>query len=778
MSLLKYSFDASGIDIYSSILNGGKLILISKEDELNPNKVVEIMQKEKITRTFLVPKWIEHINKADKELNVNLASLRVIGTGGEIFKPKVAEHMYNKYPKLNILNLYGPTEATMFATYSVVNNENIMSNSISIGKLIPYSRAYIINSYNDVLPTNLKGELILFEDNNSIRNLAKGYLNLNEITESKFIELDDPLTNGKIRAYKTGDIAKINDELEIEYFGRTDDIVKINNGYLVSINEVETKINQIIGEKYKFCVVPINVKTTKALILFIKTNNSLINKNILKKHINSQISFYMRIKEIILIDNFQENNSGKIDRKILKEIAEKKLESRKVVAPTSKTQKKIYEIIRKQCELEQFSIDDDFIDDLGIDSLSLTVIYSLINNNKIKMQDMYTYTTVEELAKFIDEDDIKVKNIRFSNLDIKNNIRKFNLERILITGATGFLGIHILWNLLKNKNTKIIYCLIRNKENISSEQRLYEKLKYYYNINEKEIKQISKKIQVIDGDITQEHFGLNEKDYYNLEKEVKTVINCAANVKHYGKYQKFYNTNVTSVKNLIQFCENGISLAHISTLSIAGFKTEKTEEKIFDENCFYIKQDLGQNPYLLTKLFAEQCLLNSNINVKIFRLGNIMARKKDGKFQENYEQNAFINAFRIMLKLGKIPKDYLEFKVEFSPVDECAKSIVELSQLNCKNRVYHIVNENEICIKDIFNMLDDQNIEIVDSIEFIKSLNNYEEIGSEYIKEYILQNNLNKYSIEQTKQALKKINFKWSKTDKKYIQQIIKIIEK
>ena len=61
MSLLKYSFDASGIDIYSSLLFGGKLVLVSKEDESNPDEVIRIIEKEQVTRSFLVPKWIEHI---------------------------------------------------------------------------------------------------------------------------------------------------------------------------------------------------------------------------------------------------------------------------------------------------------------------------------------------------------------------------------------------------------------------------------------------------------------------------------------------------------------------------------------------------------------------------------------------------------------------------------------------------------------------------------------------------------------------------------------------
>jgi len=88
MSLLKYSFDASGIDIFSSLLFGGKLILISKEYELNPVKVLDIMVKEKITRSFLIPKWIENIAITDEKGNYDLSNLKVLRNWWRSIKTK------------------------------------------------------------------------------------------------------------------------------------------------------------------------------------------------------------------------------------------------------------------------------------------------------------------------------------------------------------------------------------------------------------------------------------------------------------------------------------------------------------------------------------------------------------------------------------------------------------------------------------------------------------------------------------------------------------------
>ena len=296
------------------------------------------------------------------------------------------------------------------------------------------------------------------------------------------------------------------------------------------------------------------------------------------------------------------------------------------------------------------------------------------------------------------------------------------------------------------------------------------KLKFYYKLKSDDLDLIKTKVNILEGNINSKNFGLNKESYYDLKKKVTTVVNSAANVNHYGKYQDLYQVNVESLKEIISFCDKKISLAHISTLSVAGFKKEDTLEKIYDENMLFINQTFNNNPYLITKFEAESILLKSNVNVKIFRLGNIMPRVKDGKFQENYTQNAFLNSIRLILKLNKVPKPYLNFKVEFSPVEECSEAICKLIELESNQKVYHIVNEHLLKIQEIINMItDNRKIETLKLNEFTKCLQNYNEVGSEYIKDYILQNNVNKYSSNKTLKLLNNLDFNWSPVNKKYL---------
>ena len=780
MSLLKYSFDASGIDVYSSLLFGGKLLLIKKEDELNPNLVVRIMEKEKVTRSFLIPKWLEHIAMEDKRQNTNLSNLRVLGTGGEILRPEAIKHLYNKYKNLKIINLYGPTETTMFTTYKIVDDKSIENNYITIGKPIVGSRAIVLSKTNAILPIGMQGELCIYEDSKSIKNIADGYLNKKEETESKFAKIYNPIINETTKIYKTGDIVKLNSNLELEFFGRKDDVVKINGGYLVALNEIEKRIYNILNGNYEVSAFAVPYNNTKTLVVFIKEVKEHIKFDNINEYINTNLTFYMRPKRIIELNNFPTNNSGKVDKNKLKEMALESLKSdKKIILPSNPTEEIIYNIIKKYTLIEPFSVTDDFMQDLEIDSLAIVSIFTEIEEFGIELQDLYMHTNIKDLAHFIDIEEKTKEDIKETKIKVINNAKKFNMSTILLTGVTGFLGIHILQKLVKQKNVKKVFCIIRQKDLKTADKRFNDIVNYYFK-NNREIKELIKeKVIIIEGNIVKKKFGLEKKEYEELQAKITTAINVAANVRHYGKEESIFNANVESVKNILEFCNNNIGLAHISTLSIGGFKTVESENRVFTEDELYIGQKLNSNPYLISKFKAEELVLESSVNCKIFRLGNIMPRRKDGKFQNNYNQNAFMNAIKIILDMKKVPQEFMNYEIELSPVDGCATAIVKLMNNSAKNKIYHIVNDKLITLKDLIEILGEigYNIDIVNIETFMSELNKFSGIGKNYIKEYFLKNKVNNYDMKNTVNMLKRRDYNWKKISKRYIKNILKIIK-
>ena len=785
ISLLKYSFDASGIDIYTALLFGGTLVLAQKDEELNPEKVIRLMEKYHVSRSFLIPKWIEHISIQDKLLNADLSHLRILGTGGETLKPYILQNLLEKYSNLKILNLYGPTETTMFTTCKDVRVYEMSHNYTSIGSPIFGARLAIINKNCEFMPIGVKGELIIYEDDFSIENIANGYLNLTEQTKSKFIKIYNPILKKEVRAYRTGDIAKINKNLEIEFIGRDDDVVKVNGGYLVALNEIESRIQSLLGNHFEVFPVAIPYRNTKAIVLFLVQKQDNIPLYNIKNFINNNISFYMKPKKIIELKEFPRNSSGKINRKELQNIALDTLEKsrKKLVAPSTKTEISLFNYIKDLIGTDDFSITDDFLDDLSIDSLSLTEIYTYLQNYNITIQDIYNNPNIKDLSYFIDNhistqmlpDLSNIENIR-----ILNNVKKFDLSCVLITGVTGFLGIHLLKDLLLNNHIKKIYSIIRNKINLNAKKRLQKVFNYYFPNRLDLLNMVEEKLEILNGDITSFELGLDRKVYKRLQNTVTTVINSAANVKHFVKPHQIRKDNVSSVCNLIDFCGNNISLAHISTLSIAGFKDEDTINTTFSEDTLYINQKFNHNPYLISKFEAEKEILyatnNTDLNAIIFRLGNIMPRFSDGVFQQNKTQNVFMCSLKAIIDSKMIAEEFLDIKLEFSPVDECSKFILSLLEHNNHQSIYHILSDKDVKIADLISLLKILNCDIV-NVKLDTFLNELNKHSDEYTREYIFNNNLNIYTQDKTIKKLDKLGLSWSSVDISYLQKILSIIQ-
>lgn len=780
ISLLKHSFDASAIDIYSSLLNGGTLVIVPKERELNPKEVVETIIRENVTRVFTVHKWIDQIQKYSIENKLKLDKLRFIGTGAEVLKPKKFEKILEN--GVEIFNTYGPTEATMFVTKHKVNENDLLTNNCPIGKLMPTTRALVVNKNNEILPINTQGELIIYQDESSSKNLSKGYFNNEKLTNEKFIEIKNPLNSKNIKAYKTGDIVKINTNLELEFLGRKDDFVKVAGGYLVSLNEVEQKIKQIVGTDIEIATITMNVKENNNIILFFAKNENTqnIKKEEIKELIDNNITFYMKPKIIINIDEIPRNKNGKVNRRKLEEICQKHIEANnKIIPPRTNLEQMIYNKVKDIVKYD-FSITDDFEEDLGLDSLNMTNLYVSLENDKMTIQDLYNYSSVKDLADMMKTENSISKEDKEEIL-VYNNSNKMNLDKVLLTGLTGFVGINMLKELVENPETKIIYCIVRSKIGLTNQERFEQTIKRYF--NEEICEKIRKKVVILNGDLTKKDLGIDKKQFVEIMKNVHTIINCAANVKHIGKYEKFYRDNVKSVQNLINICKNyKISLAHISTLSLHGFKTEKSKG-IFDENVLNIQQSFDKSPYLISKYEAEQIVIeasNANeINAKIFRIGNIMPRLSDGVFQVNYSQNAFMLAIKEINNIGLQTVEMISSKIYLTPVDECVKAINVILKSNCNNLIYHIESDKEINLTDFVKVIKNKgtNIDIADNEQVHKALYKDYNVGVEHLNS-ILNNNTNEYSKNITLKVLKHNGFEWQNLNKNYIENIVKIAKK
>ena len=580
--------------------------------------------------------------------------------------------------------------------------------------------------------------------------------------------------------YRSADSAVIGLDGNLIYKGRIDNQVKIR-GFRVELGEIETKL--LKHPKISKCVVLAEKKSDKDshLVAYIVCKEDVKIEE-LKQYMKNLVPIYMIPNYFVKLEKMPINSNGKADRKALKNINYTIEKETEYEAPRNDFEKCLQRIIEEEMHIQNIGINDDILN-LGADSLTLMRIVArlLENNLEVSIQKFYEQKTIKNISDTLNIQNSDIDNIQtnlYYKFEYRNPQEKIAFNNILLTGATGFLGAHMLCDIIKNTNANV-YCLIRDKENVDAKTRLINKLKFYFN-NEL-LEYIDKRIKVINGDITKENLGLDKESYNSFGYKIDLAIHSAAIVNHYGKKEIFELVNVTGTNNIIEFCKDfKVKLNYISTISVsADFVMNKNITEEFNEHSLYIGQTYKRNIYVRTKFEAEYNLykeMQNGLDVAIYRLGNITARRKNGKFQENDYQNAFLNRILSLIKLGKTTQELLQYKFDMSPVDECSNFITQIMQYeNSYNRVFHIINNNQITLKELLDNLNLEKVKIVTNQELKEAIKNEKDkLGLiNDITNNTLISKFIKINSDESIKYLNNLNLEWKEIDKKYLQNTI-----
>ncbi len=782
VSVTNIVFDIFVTESLLPLVNGLTIYFANDEQVFSQQKLSELFSNSKIEVMQTTPtKMRSYI--FDKKNVTYLSQLKAIVLGGEAFPADLYEEL-KKYTSAEIFNIYGPAETTVWST-----NKLVESTDITIGKPIANTQVYILDQNRKPLPIGVAGELCISGD-----GVGAGYLNRPELTAEKFIS--NPFVEGKTM-YCTGDLARWRDDGEIEYLGRIDTQVKIR-GLRIELGEIESIMSTFAGIQLA-AVTDKRDENGRQYLVGYYTADSEIDERGIRAHLSAKLPKYMIPNYFMRLDEMPMTASGKTDRKNLPAPQMTALADERV-APQNELESALNRIAAEILETDQIGVTDDFFD-FGGDSLRAIEYVAKAHNEGIEftLQSVFDYPTVRELCGFIEngeerkavysaKDFEKFSEILSRNVIDENfvPVRK-TLGNVLLTGATGFLGAHVLDSLMKNENGKI-YCLVRSQKQDDRRGRLCEILNYYFGNTYNN--EIGKRIIPIIGNV--EQIGLSD----NIPYDVQTVIHTAATVKHYGSYEYFRNVNVQGTENVINYAKKcGARLIHISTISVSGnsFADEfeayrSAKEKNFDETSLYIGQPL-ENVYIHSKFEAEIVVLNAvleGLDAKIVRVGNLTNRQSDFKFQPNYRENAFLTRVKAMLDLGLFPDYLLPLYSEFSPIDATADGVVKIAQYADKQNVFHLNSNKPIYFDKLLDVLHELNIRMktVSSKEFNDTLQQLAKASkTEYIYE-AFQNDMDENGQlvydsniriinEFTVWFMKKVGFEWKQTDFDYIKGYI-----
>ena len=704
VSVSTFSFDLSLKELALPLFNGLTLVLADKEQANNPDMLAELIQKTGGDAINATPSRVYQYLESDA-FAAAIKDFKFIGSGGEKYPEALLEKL-RTLTKARIVNTYGPTETTISSNMKDLTE----AASISVGRPLLNVTEFIVDGDGNELPPGIVGELLI-----GGAGVGRGYNNLPEKTAERFVEY-----NG-LRVYKSGDYARWTADGDVEILARMDNQIKLR-GLRIELGEVESTLAKVDG--IKTSVVKISkIKGIEHLCAYF-TADRVMDVEALKKILGETLPKYMVPTAYLQLKKMPMTLNGKIDAKSLPEATISR--SATAAKADNKIEADFCKIFGTILQIEDVGADESFFD-LGGTSLLVTrvVIMAQKLGYKINFSDVFTNRTPRELAALqktgatenVDEeisgyDYAKLEPVlSANNLDNFRNGERQPLGDIVLTGATGYLGVHILHEFIENRTGKV-YCLLRGKKDLPAEMRLKAQLFYYFDRNYAEL--FGRRIFILEGDVTR----AETLEQIKSLPDISAVINCAALVKHFSSGNEIEVVNVGGVKNLVEVCKaKNLRFIQVSTMSTvrSGVKGEVDESAVPTEKTLYFRQSLT-NKYVRSKFLAERLVLDAiasgGLNAKIMRVGTLSARYSDGEFQINASTNSSMGRLKIFAIIGCCPFAQMDNLLEFSPIDEAAKAILLLAETPKECVIFHPINHHNMAIVDVVRAMKNCGLDI------------------------------------------------------------------
>lgn len=739
-------------ELLRPLLQGIPLYVIPDSVIYDPTLLLKFIKKHGITRILFTPSLLETILTCEhSDLVGHLSSIRIIWLCGEVVTTALRDRCMRTLSWIKLLNLYSVSECHDVATADLTDmafqdklsdSDNNKRKFCPVGKLLPGVYVAIMDDDLKPLPVGVSGEIFVGGP-----SLAHGYLNRPELNAYRFIERSEgvPESAGP-RLYRTGDWGYLLSSGMLEICGRCDSMVKIR-GYSIETQAVEAALLQL--PLVSGCCVAAHGEEgqDKYLAAYIVPEGNKVNKKDIRAALKTRLPFYMIPSHFVLLASIPVTPAGKLDKEKLPPISSFGKDEEGL--PSTSTEQSLAQLWCQVLNVPNIDVQEGFFD-LGGHSLSATHLLLKVNDSfgiNLTVQDLFACPTVAEMSKMIDElkqsgtqtsKDLSEGRVDlfnevnyhsgaegFVNMDIMlrafwrsgnfKNTRRWIRGRILLTGATGFLGVFLLRDLIRL--TKVhVFCIVReNSGGLSGKERLKQALQKFKVLPLTSDRQqmteeeryldygFEHRVTVVKGDVSLVKLGMSEEEYVYLSSEIDFIVHAAAAVNMVYPYQALRGANVQGTQNVLLFaCTSKIKPLHyISTDAVFPHGLSNCSE---DADLTEYASQLYDG-YSQSKWVAEQLVLRARtqgLPVVIYRLGNLSGDR------EHVQWNP-VDFTLLMIKgiTKTLSAPDIDWQVEMTPVDFVSEIIVKMTQEMSVSmgKIFHIINPQPINAKWLFEWM-------------------------------------------------------------------------
>ncbi|RAL11780.1 acetyl-CoA synthetase-like protein [Aspergillus homomorphus CBS 101889] len=691
-------FDLSLYEIWATLIAGATVVSIPRDTALSPGALAEMVSKHRLTVMIITTALFTITSTQDPAA---FASLRHVITAGDVANVRAMRNVLKNGAPEHLWNAYGPTECATLATMQEVTLDETDRGRIGIGKAVGELEVVLLDEdQNPIHESGKQGEIHLGGP-----QLTPGYLNRPQENKERFLNLsreDLGLPGkGKVRLYKTGDLAQWReDNSGLDFFGRNDSQIK-HQGFRVELGEIERALmcHDAVQSAFLIHQPPLDEGEEHSLVAFVSAQD--LDKKQLLSYAREHLPHYMVPTDVQFLTEFPLTPNGKVDHQ-KQDQKQNKPETNGGMTNGEESHHKVDKLRGLWAHLLHLSEDVQDDDDLFLLGASSLQAASLIAQIKkefdvlVSMHDLHRHSRFDQMVQLLQPSKPKdnkapdhtvdwMKDVRLvDEIDMVPHWEAEGEGRVLVTGVTGFLGSHLLAQLMQRPGVKQIACLARSKGDVNAWTRVQQALERYDlwpNSFE-----MTRKILVLEGDLTDWHLGLGQEKFTWLSNWASVIFHLGAKINFCESYQEHRAANVLGTRNILHLAGTGRrkGFHYVSSIDVWGptgniLGTEQVyEDEPLQPHIHALRYDLGYAQSQWTAEAMVRRMRDRGLPVTIYRPGFVVGHSETGAMNPD----DFVTRLLVgCIKAGASPR-LADQRLEYTTVDYVIDAMMAIATRN------------------------------------------------------------------------------------------------
>jgi amino acid adenylation domain-containing protein len=676
------AFDTSIEQVFVA-LTAGATLLLPPPGTMAPSELLRRVERRHATVLDLTPAYWHQLLALTEPADERLRSVRLMITGGEPADPEVCRAALRAAPWARLLNAYGLTETTITSALFDVGAWLPAAGQaeiarVPVGRPVGRARITVVNEELEPAPAGTAGEICI-----GGQAVARGYLGRPALTAERFVP--DPGGVPGSRMYRTGDLGRWLEGGNLEVAGRMDRQLKVR-GFRVEPGEIESVLagHPDIGQ---VSVVPSTSRTgdTRLVAYYTPSAGAAQHRSAaaFRSYLLDRLPGYMIPAAFIArhrLPTAPERDQAAADQAAADETARDRAAAHPALPrqrrpgkgerPTP-TQAGLAALWARLLHREQVGLDDDFFALGGNSLLAAEMLAGTQASFRIPAESVRPLTRCLLRDPTLRRFAAAVQDARSGSLGADGDQQQIDFEaeaaldvsvrgdgarsrprpdwraprEILLTGATGFLGAHLLRELVAATDARV-WCLVRARDESEAGRRI-EQAAARYELPAP----AAGRVVPLPGDLAKPGLGLSDSRFRALARDVDIIYHPGALVNFIYPYQELRAANVAGTREVIRLAGQyrGVPLHYVSTTAVlAGLGVEGIRQ-VSEETPLGYPEQLRMG-YVETKYVAEELLRNAGragLPVAIYRPLDIVGSVDTGAWSTSTEMFARI---RLMIR--------------------------------------------------------------------------------------------------------------------------------